>query len=157
MKSKYARQGTNVFKDAVDNTDDLKNGYCKGLQALKGHSSKVKVSTNEKLLGSVDIDECTKHIYPNDARWDYAIGYDNAAWFLEVHPANTSNVDEMVKKVQWLEKWLLDRGKNLAAIRKDNLHYWIPSGKVSILRTSPQYRRLAMHNLKITANPFVVK
>lgn len=157
MKKKSARQKANVFKEAVDNTDDLKNGYCKGLQALRGDSQKVAITDLEKLLGSVGIDECTKAIYPEDARWDYAIGYDEAAWFLEVHPANTSNVKEMVEKVQWLEKWLLGSGKKLAAIRKDGLYYWIPSGKVCILKTSPQYRSLAKHNLIITTKPFVVK
>lgn len=157
MKNKYARQATNVFKDAVERTTDLGGGYCKGLQALKRDSSNVSIGDNEKLLGSVDIDECTKTIYPNEARWDYAIGYDDAAWFLEVHPANTSNVKEMVGKVQWLEEWLLGPGKELSAIRKDKVHYWVPSGKVCVLKNSPQYRSLAKHNLLITANPFVVK
>ncbi len=58
MKNKYARQATNVFKDAVEHTTDLEGGYCKGLQALKRDSSNVSIGDNEKLLGSVDIDEC---------------------------------------------------------------------------------------------------
>lgn len=156
-KNENTVQKTDVFKDAVEKTADLRGGFRKGLQALKGNSTKVATGNPGKLSGSVDIDECTKHIYPNDARWDYAIGYDNEAWFLEVHPANTSNVKEMVKKVQWLEKWLLGPGRKLCAIRKDKVHYWIPSGKVCILKTSPQYRSLAQHNLLITGNPLLVK
>lgn len=46
-------------------------------------------------------------LYPNASRWDYAIGYDQKAWFVEVHPANTSNVKEMLKKVEWLESRLV--------------------------------------------------
>ena len=42
-------------------------------------------------------------------------------------------------------------------IRRDHLHYWIPSGKVCISKTSPQYRSLAKHNLQITSSPFVLK
>lgn len=157
MDNKNAKQGSNVFKSAVDNIDDLKNGYHKGLQALKGNSSKVSVSNTKKLLGSVDIDDSTKTLYPNAARWDYAIGYAQKAWFVEIHPANTSNVQEMLKKVQWLEDWLHNKARQLASIRKDDLHYWVPSGKVCILKTSPQYRSLAKHKLQITSSPFVIK
>lgn len=157
MKNKNAKADSNVFKFAVDNTDELKDGYRPGLQALKGNSSKISVCNQRNLLGSVDIDDCTKGLYPNDSRWDYAIGYAQKAWFVEVHPANTSNVKEMVKKVQWLEGWLQDSGARLASIRRDTLHYWVPSGKVCISKTSPQYRSLAKHKLQITTSPFVLK
>lgn len=157
MKKKDVKSDTNVFKSVVDNTAELKDGYCRGLQALKGNSLKVSVSKQQNLLGSVDIDDCTKGLYPNASRWDYAIGYDQKAWFVEVHPANTSNVKEMLKKVEWLESWLKDKGSQLAEIRRDHLHYWIPSGKVCISKTSPQYRSLAKHNLQITSSPFVLK
>jgi len=76
--------------------------------------------------------------------------------FVEIHPANTSNIKEMLKKALWLENWLKDKGKSLAKIRKDSILYWIPSGKVAILKTSPQYRSLAKHNLLITRSPFVL-
>lgn len=66
-------------------------------------SAKVKAEDGRKLQGSVDIDACTKGKYPNDARWDYAIGYDGKAMFVEVHPANTSNVREMESKVAILK------------------------------------------------------
>lgn len=157
MNRKDVRQYTNVFESAVNSIDDLKKGYRKGLQALKGNSSKVSIKDSSKLLGSVDIDECTKSIYPQDSRWDFAIGYNQKAWFVEVHPANTSNVKEMVKKVQWLEGWLVGKGKALANIRNDNFHYWIPSGRVCILKTSRQYKNLAEHKIQITPNPFVIK
>ena len=74
MKKNDVKSDTNVFKSAVDNTVELKDGYCKGLQALKGNSLKVSVSKPQHLLGSVDIDDCTKGLYPNASRWDYAIG-----------------------------------------------------------------------------------
>ncbi len=77
---------TNVFQTAVENTDDLKGGYRKGLQALKGNSLKVSITDKKKLFGSVDIDGCTKLLYPNASRWDYSIGYDQKAWFVEILP-----------------------------------------------------------------------
>lgn len=158
MKKKRAeQQHVNVFQSAVYCIADLKGGYRKGLQALKGNSAKVSASNTQDLLGSVDIDECTKKRYPTASRWDYAIGYARKAWFVEVHPANTSNVQEMLKKVQWLEGWLKKEGRPLADIRNDSLYYWIPSGKMCILKNSPQYRSLAMYKLKITNCPFVLK
>lgn len=63
----------NVFQKAVLATPEVSSGYCNGLQAMKGNSSMLKVSDTRKLQGSVDIDDCTKSLYPHDARWDYAI------------------------------------------------------------------------------------
>jgi hypothetical protein len=144
----------NVFKSALDDTDDLKDGFQKGLKALKGDSHMVTVTDGKKLMGSVDIDECTKYLYPNDARWDYAIGYGKNAYFVEVHPANTSNVNEMINKAKWLDNWLKYKACHLAQLRKDKANYWIPSGKVKILPNSAQYRNMAKCNLIIKSVPF---
>ena len=94
------------FKAAVEATQEIREGYCNGLQALGGNAAKVAVTDTRKLNGSVDIDACTLELYPNETRWDYAIGYDEKAYFLEVHPANTSNVKEMIQKADWLKQWL---------------------------------------------------
>lgn len=87
-----------TFKQAVENTQDIKNGFHNGLQALGANAKQVSATDTKKLEGSVDIDACTKELYPQDARWDYAIGYEGKVYFLEIHPANTSNVKEMIKK-----------------------------------------------------------
>lgn len=136
----------NVFQKAVLVTSDVSFGYCKGLQAMKSNSSMLKASDTRKLQGSVDIDDCTKNLYPHDARWDYAIGYNDKAYFVEVHPANTSNIVEMMNKAKWLETWLKNKALELGKIREDKF-YWIPSGKVAILKSSSQYRQLALHKL----------
>ena len=52
MKKRDVKSYTNVFKSAVDNTVELKDGYCRGLQALKGNSLKVSVSKQQNLSGS---------------------------------------------------------------------------------------------------------
>lgn len=146
----------NVFQKAVLATPDVSAGYSKGLQAMKSNSSTVKFSDTRKLQGSVDIDDSTKNLYPHDARWDYAIGYNDKAYFVEVHPANTGNVAEMLHKSIWLEEWLKKKAVELAEIREDNL-YWIPSGRVAILKSSPQYRKMALHKLVLVSNPFMLK
>lgn len=148
--------GKNVFKEAVLATSDVSLGYRNGLQAMNSNSSMLKVSNTRNLQGSVDIDDCTKKLYPDKARWDYAIGYNDKAYFVEVHPANTSNITEVVNKAAWLKNWLKGSALELDKLRTDAL-YWIPTGKVSILTNSPQYRQLALHKISLTKNPFEIR
>ena len=85
------------FKEAIFATPLLKNAYKNGLQALGNYSNKVRPSDTKKCEGSVDIDAAVKGIYPNDSRWDYAIGYDGTTYFIEVHSAETSQVTPVLK------------------------------------------------------------
>lgn len=155
--SNKGNQSTNIFRKTVESIPDISAGYRDGLKALKGKHSSFVITDKEFLLGSVDIDACTSVMYPEEARWDYAIGYKGKAYFVEVHPACTSNVKEMIKKVIWMTKWLKEKGETLNAIKDSELWYWIPSGKFAMLKTSPQYRSLSHHHLQITSNPFCLK
>ena len=137
----------NKFKEAVEDTPEIRQGYCNGLQALKGNAGKVAVADTRKLNGSVDIDACILELYPDEPRWDYAIGYDGKAYFLEVHPANTSNVKEMIQKAEWLKQWLQQKAPALKAIAANSSFYWVPSGKYAILKGSPQYKKLAQSKI----------
>lgn len=141
-----------TFKDAVMNTPEIKNGFHKGLQALGTNANKVTATDTKKLEGSVDIDACTQALYPNDARWDYAIGYEGKAYFLEIHPASTSNVKEMIKKAKWLNSWLTLKAPLLKSLAANNTFYWKASGKQSILSQSPQYRKLAQSKIQLISN-----
>ena len=94
-KTKEALAPTCNFRKAVEDTP----GYCFGLQALENvDKSAVTLKDRRKVDGSLNIDKETKLLYPNEPRWDYAIGYDDKVFFVEVHPANTSNISEMAKK-----------------------------------------------------------
>lgn len=158
MGVKNTKSNTAVsFEEAVNSIPDLLGGYCKGLQAMKADSMGVKPVENKLLSGSVDIDSCTKSKYPDAARWDYAIGYKEKAYFIEVHPANTSNIKEMLRKADWLKAWLKDNGKALDKIKNDENLYWVPTGKVAIPKTSPQCRSLAKKKLRIENCPFVLQ
>lgn len=141
-----------TFKQAVENTQDIKNGFHNGLQALGANAKQVAATDTKKLEGSVDIDACTKELYPQDARWDYAIGYEGKVYFLEIHPANTSNVKEMIKKAEWLTNWLNQKAPLLKSQAANNNFYWKASGKHNILPNSPQYRRLAQSKIKLISN-----
>lgn len=139
----------NAFKKAVDSTIEIKNHYCSGLQAIKGNERKMIVPKDpKKISGSVDIDNALTKLDPHGARWDYAIGYEDKAYFVEVHPANTSNIQEMINKVDWLKKWLKEKAASLNAIG-DKTFYLVPSGKVAILKNSPQHRKLSQNKLRI--------
>lgn len=139
----------NPFRRAVETTTDIASGYCKGLQALGSSSKKVNAADTKGIEGSVNIDDCTKHLYPNGSRWDYCIGYAGKSYFVEVHPANTSNVQEMIKKADWLKQWLDEKAPGLKAMAADNRYYWLPSGRCDILPTSTYQKMLAQRKIVI--------
>lgn len=142
-----AKQGrsSNVFKVAVEATPDISAAYKSGLQALRhADASKVTTSVTRKIDGSVNIDETLQAAYPDANRWDYAIGYDSKVCFVEVHPAFTSEIDTMLKKLAWLKGWLKDKAPKLNEVsRMTPAFVWIQSGRCAILPTSRQAKKLA--------------
>lgn len=134
------------FRLAVLNTAEICAGYSAGLGALSGSSAKVSLSTPRHCEGSVDIDQCLRAIYPNDNRWDYAVGYDDHVYFIEVHPASTSDVSIVLNKLSWLRQWLDARAPELKTLQHS--FHWLATGGVHILPSSPQARKLAISGLK---------
>lgn len=143
-----AKSESTTFKSIVQAIPAIAGAYREGLQALESKDAgKVKPQNPRKLSGSVYLDKCLKTTNPHDARWDYVIGYSEKAYFVEVHPANTSNVDEVVKKKKWLDAWLKTNALDLKAMMAGTSYYWIASGKVAILPNSPQARKIAKNKL----------
>lgn len=139
-----------LFGDAIGKCDEIRDSMKRGLSALGANSNRVKPGNPRNVNGSVDIDKTLKHMYPNDSRWDYVVGYCNEAFFIEVHPADTSNVDEMVKKVKWLIGWLETKAPDLKKLHKCGVFHWIPSGRFNILPGSRQYKIVAANRLLLT-------
>ena len=134
-----------TFKQKVQNTQEIKNCYQKGLQALREKDKdKIEAQNTRKLNGSVNIDECLKNKYPNASRWDYAIGYNNQTYFVEVHPAIPREIKELAKKLNWLKNW-----KRNTPFRNDNNFYWVASGKVGISSKSKYGKRIAELGIKL--------
>lgn len=107
------------FQKAVEGTPEISTAYRSGLQALKrSDRSSVAVSDPWILDGSVDIDTAVQENYPNENRWDYAIGYSGKVCCVEVHPAYTSEVSTIGKKLRWLKTWLKEKAPLLDAIPK---------------------------------------
>lgn len=145
----------NAFQKAVLQTKDISVAYRPGLQALDGKYSSYVTAENTALLdGSVDIDSALIHKYPEDNRWDYAIGYEGKAYFVEIHPAATKDVDTMLKKVIWLKNWLKEAAPELKKISAGGVYYWIPSGNCRIKSGTREQRKLSQVGIRLTYKPF---
>lgn len=135
------------FQEAIEATPLLKNALQNGLKALGSNSSKVKPSDPRKCEGSVDIDTAVKSTYPNDSRWDYALGYDGTTHFIEVHTAKTDEVKSVLKKLEWLKEFL---SKDAPELHKEPKRFhWIASHGNHILPNSSQARQLATSGIKV--------
>lgn len=146
------------FKEAVEGTSDIANGFCEGLKALEAaDKAAVKVKENRNVDGSVNIDKTTHDRYPKDNRWDYAIGYGAKIYYVEVHPANTRNVSEMINKRTWLLNWLKTKAPLLDNYPSGNpkILWAATSAGVHILKTSVEYRRVSQMNM-IPKRPVVI-
>lgn len=136
------------FSSAVTSTPSLKAALRPGLRALGSNSGKVKPNDSSKCEGSVDIDTAVRGQYPNSSRWDYALGYGGKTYFVEVHAAKTDEVSSVLKKLQWLQDFLVRDAPEIN--REPRSFHWIASGKVAILPNSSQSRQLAIKGLKVT-------
>lgn len=147
-KKTHALQVDNPFKRDVEATPEISGCYRQGLAALGNNSQKITLGNSRDCSGSAFIDGCTENARPNDKRWDYVFSYKNEAVFIEVHPAETGEVNAVLAKLAWLKSWLRDHAPLLEAQRsKAHPYYWIASKSVHLLKGSPQYRRAAQERL----------
>lgn len=152
MKTKKApiKRTKSPLELAVEQTPEIINCFCRGLKAVKNeHRCKISADDTRKFTGSLDIDASTATYYPNDNRWDYAIEYNGVTFFLEFHPASTSNVTELIGKKAWLKWWLTNKAPLIDALKSTNqsAFHWIATGGVKILKGSKQYKQLAQVGL----------
>lgn len=137
------------FQTAVEATPDIADCYMQGLNALKGnHKAKIILTNPRDCEGSVDIDACTTAKYPQESRWDYVIGYEGKAYFVEVHGALTSEVSAVEKKLIWLKQWLETTAPELKVIKAAKPYFWIQSDKFDIPSHLPQYKRVVQLGLR---------
>ncbi|KOR37750.1 MULTISPECIES: hypothetical protein [Planktothricoides] len=135
------------FTEAIKNNPLLANYLKSGLKALGSNSSKVKPEDTKKCEGRVDIDMALQSKYPNEPRWDYAIGYDGKTHFIEVHPADTSEVQSVLNKLHWLKNFLSQDAPQLNQEPKS--FHWVASSGNHILPNSSQARKLAKSGIKV--------
>lgn len=148
MSGKKRHKASNLFRRAVQNTHELgEDAYCSGLRALTDGDRERIVLGEASILGSVNLDAALRQHYPNAPRWDYGIGIQKSkpwALWVEVHPAGTSNVDEVLKKLAWLKDWLAHSAQPLYNLTpQQSAYHWLATDGVHINPNSPQARRLA--------------
>ncbi|PXF34789.1 hypothetical protein EU77_05535, partial [Mesotoga sp. SC_NapDC] len=114
-----------------------------GLQAI-GKPDRVSLQETRTNAKSVDIHSCLKEDYPNENRWDYAVFIEIVdilkTAFIEIHPANESEVDEVIKKAQWMKQWIMDN--QIRVISENRKFFWVSSGNVKITKNSQKIRLL---------------
>lgn len=140
-----------TFRQAVEATPAVCNSYRRGLQALGNHSSKIQCDDTHRLTGSVNLEDTLKPVKPNSPLWDYGIGYrhgrERAIW-IEVHPASSTHVEEVLRKLNWLRDWLRNEAPRLDDLTQGDF-YWISTdSRIAITANSPHAKRLAKHGLK---------
>lgn len=148
MENKKERNMT--FKEAIEKTGDIATAYKTGLLAIKqSDRQSIKVKDTRSLEGSVDIDKATSAKYPNESRWDYVIGHDKRVYFVEVHPAKTGNVTEMMNKLSWIKSWLKTNAPDLNSYSSvAPVFLWAAtSSGIHIPKTSKEYRKVAKLNI----------
>jgi hypothetical protein len=139
-----------TFSQAVNRTPSVQGHLKPGVKALSRVDRRRVACDGRRLRGSVDIDAALRVSLPNDARWDYAVGVqkggnDHVVW-IEVHPASSHHVDEVLSKARWLLRWLAASAPVINGLPRR--FCWIATGTVSFSRGSPQARRLAGMGLR---------
>jgi hypothetical protein len=142
-----------TFKNAVNETPDLKDSWCAGFQAfLRADKDHVAAEDTRRVAGSVHVDAALKERFPEDNRWDYAVGHQptnvkgEVVYWIEIHSANSGEVKVVLAKLEWLQRWLNDSAPKLKAMPRAFI--WVSSGKTSFAQPAHQLRRLASLGLR---------
>ena len=131
------------FADAVRGAPELAECLRAGLQALGSNRRKISVDSTRNLTGSVDIDACLTRRYPNSPRWDYAFGYKDRVYYVEVHQGRTGEMENVIAKLDWLRRWREHSAKNLEHLKHQSTYHWISTGRIdSAFAKNNRYRRI---------------
>ncbi len=140
MSQAKSSRPDNAFEKAVRSVPLLQQGYYRGLRALGKYSSKVHTGDCQ-VLGSLYLEKAIP-----DARWDYGIGlgleHRVFVIWVEVHRADTGEVDKVIEKLKWLKAWLRNEAPELYQMTPENAFYWVSANGVDITSNSAQARRL---------------
>ncbi|MGC8640352.1 MAG: AAA family ATPase [Isosphaeraceae bacterium] len=148
------------FQAAVVGTEGLSAACCAGLQAIDpADRARIRSQESRRLRGSVHLDRALRDDHPNAARWDYEIGRaldkrnDQIHW-VEVHPAASHHVQDVIEKHRWLRDWLRGSAPLLDAMHAE--YIWLASGRVSLQKNSPQRRLIAASGIRFVGEHLVI-
>lgn len=136
-------------------THGLSGHVCKGLQALGKHSSCVE-QQHGRAMASVNLDTALAPSQPDDPRWDYGVevvhNQQTRLVWIEVHPAMSSEVDTVCRKLQWLRQFL---AQSRSCQNQSKEFYWVATDAGVHIDPTRQ-RRLAAAGLKKPTRRVVV-
>jgi hypothetical protein len=129
---------SSVFAHAVLRTACLAGALRDGLQAVRAKDrQRITCRDGRLLTGSVDVDQTMEPSHPDANRWDYGIGVTNdterIVW-VEIHPASSLHVEEVIAKLRWLRGWLKSEAPLLHKFAAEFV--WVASGKVALIPNS---------------------
>lgn len=114
-------QTTTAFHAAVEATPSVRGAHRPGLQALE-RADRERIDDGPFATGSIALDEALARAEPNSNRWDYGIGLpkvhrrgESVLW-LEVHHAASGEAKAVLKKLEWLKRWLREQAPRLDAL-----------------------------------------
>lgn len=149
------------FKGDVVKIRSLNGRFYPGLRALRKNAEYIvlKDECSHRLMGSIDLDTAYEDSDPDGARWDYGVGIQSgtsdAIDWIEIHPASTSEIDKVLKKLAWLKNWFNEDGKSL---KRYTRHYiWISSGKTRLLPTAQKKKSMAQQGLMHKGNRYLME
>jgi len=142
------------FQSDVKATAGLQQAYRSGLDAL-GHNRR-HVSAGDwprSISGSVDIDSALAIREPNAKRWDYAVGLaDGGIVWIEVHPASSTHVADVIGKKQWLMGWLAGTSSPLKRYPRQRFA-WAATAGVAFSRHTREGRKLSQAGIEQPTSP----
>jgi hypothetical protein len=145
-----------TLRDLIAQCAALRNSFYKGLKAIKNRDKRlIYASRPRAIIGSIDIDATMQASQRHDHLWDYLIGVKEekqCAYFVEVHSAETSQVNVVLQKLTWLHGFVSRELPDLNRKEFDSMYYWVGTNGVHIPRTTPQYRLLAENDLKVISH-----
>jgi hypothetical protein len=125
--------------------------YGSGMTAVKNeHRGKIRVQNPRSLEGSMDIDKACQKSEPGAARWDYLVvvskSWNENLALIEVHgAARGGEVDVVIKKKEWLIKWLSRTRLN----RFKKQFFWVSTGSIKITAQSKYGKKLAAKRIPL--------
>ncbi len=149
-RTPLAEDSNMTLRSVCERSEEIRPYFKSGLGGLENKDkSKIKVPNTSLLGGSVNLDEAAKADYPKENRWDYALEYEGKTFFIEVHPSFTSEIDCIVKKVEFVKRWLKDIAPEMLTLPGPGKFYWVSSGSTDLRITpnSPQAQKLARNKI----------
>lgn len=125
--------------------------YGSGMTAVKNeHRGKIRVQNPRSLEGSMDIDKACQKSEPGAARWDYLVvvnkSRDENLALIEIHgAARGGEVNVIIKKKEWLFKWLSKTKLN----RFKKQLFWVSTGSITITAQSRYAKILASKRIPL--------